>query len=52
MEKLCNKFKKPMGDPGDPVRDRILHCQRIHQRILAKSLSVIMGADSEEDQES
>ncbi len=21
-QKLCNKFKKPRGDPGDPVRDQ------------------------------
>ena len=49
-EKLCNKFKKPTGDPGDPVHDKILHCQRIHQKILAKSSSVVMGADSGEDE--
>jgi hypothetical protein len=49
-EKLCNKFKKPTGDPGDPVRDKILRCQRIHQKILAKSSSVVMGADSGEDE--
>jgi hypothetical protein len=23
-QKLGNKFKKPTGDPGDPVRDQIL----------------------------
>ena len=49
-EKLCNKFKKPTGDPGDPVHDKILRCQRIHQKILAKSSSVVMGADSDEDE--
>ena len=47
-EKLCNKFKKPTGDPGDPVCDRILRCQRIHQRILAKSSSVLMGVASDD----
>jgi hypothetical protein len=45
-EKLCNRFKKPTGNPGDPNRDRILCCQRIHQSILAKSSSLIMGAGS------
>jgi hypothetical protein len=49
-EKLCNKFKKPTGDPGDPVCDKILCCQRIHQKILAKSSSVVTGADSDEDE--
>ena len=48
-EKLCNKFKKPTGDPGDPVRDQILHCQRIHARILQKSASVVMDAASDEE---
>jgi hypothetical protein len=50
-EKLCNKFKKPMGDPGDPVHAKILCCQWIHQKILAKSSSVVMGAYSDEDQD-
>ncbi len=48
-QKLCNKFKKPTGHPGDPVRDQILRCQRIHARILAKSASAVMGAASDED---
>jgi hypothetical protein len=48
--KCCNKFKKPTGTPGDPKRDMILRCQRIHQRILKKSASSIMGADSEGDE--
>ena len=48
-EKLCNKFKKPTGDPGDPVRDQILRCQRIHARILQKSASMVMGAASDEE---
>jgi len=49
-EKLCNKFKKPTGNPGDPTRDRILRCQRIHQSILAKSSSILMGVASSEDE--
>jgi hypothetical protein len=48
-QKLCNKLKKPTGDPGDPVRDQILCCQRIHGRISAKSASSVMGAASDED---
>jgi hypothetical protein len=48
-KKLCNKFKKPTGDPGDPVRDQVLHCQRIHARILQKSASVVMGAAFDEE---
>ena len=31
------------------MRDQILHCQRIHARILQKSASVVMGAASDED---
>jgi len=50
VDKCCNKFKKPTGSPGDPKRDMILRCQRIHQRILKKSASSIMGADSEGDE--
>jgi hypothetical protein len=49
MEKLCNKLKKPMGEPGIPVHNRILCCQWIHNKILAKSSSIIMGAASDED---
>jgi hypothetical protein len=49
-DKCCNEFKKPTGSPGDPKRDMILSCQRIHQRILKKSASSIMGADSEGDE--
>jgi hypothetical protein len=49
-DKCCNKFKKPTGSPGDPKRDMILRCQRIQQRILKKSASSIMGADSEGDE--
>jgi hypothetical protein len=49
-DKCCNKFKKPTGSPGDPKRDMILRCQRIHQRILKKSASSIMDADSEGDE--
>jgi hypothetical protein len=48
-EKLCNKFKKPTGDPGDPVTDQILHCQQIHARVLQKSASVVMGAASDDE---
>ena len=36
IEKCCYKFKKLTGDPGDPKRDMILRCQRIHQRIQVK----------------
>jgi hypothetical protein len=45
-EKCCNKFKKPTGDPGDPKTSVILRCQRIQERILAKTASSIMGVDS------
>ncbi len=45
-EKLYNKFKKPTGEPGNPVHDRILCCQ------LTKSSLVIMGAASDEDDNS
>jgi hypothetical protein len=47
VDKCCNKFKKPMGSPGDPKRDMIPRCQQIQQRFLKKSASSIMGADSE-----
>jgi hypothetical protein len=46
IEKCCNKFKKPTGNPGDPKRDMILRCQRIQGRIHEKSSSLIMGVDS------
>jgi hypothetical protein len=49
-DKCCNKLKKPTGSPGDPKRDMILRYQRIHQWILKKSTSSIMGADSEGDE--
>ncbi len=49
-EKLCNKFKKPTGDPGDPVRDQILHCQ-IPAKILQKSASVVNDELSDEDED-
>jgi hypothetical protein len=49
VDKCCNKFKKPTGTPGDPKRDMILRCQRIHKWILKKSSSCIMGADLEGD---
>jgi hypothetical protein len=26
VNKCCNKFKKPTGNPGDPKRDMILRC--------------------------
>jgi hypothetical protein len=45
-KKLCNKFKKPTGDPDDLVRDQILHC---HARILQKSASVVMCVASDEE---
>ena len=48
-DKCCNKFKKLTSSPGDPKRDMILRCQQIHKRILKKSASCIMGADSEGD---
>jgi hypothetical protein len=50
VDKCCNKFKKPTGNPGDLKRVMILRCQRIHERILKKSASCIMGADSEGDE--
>jgi hypothetical protein len=39
IEKCCLKFKKPTGTLGDPKRDIILRCQRIQERIHAKSAS-------------
>jgi hypothetical protein len=50
VDKCCNKFKKPTGTPGDPKRDMILRCQQIHEWILKKSVSCIMGADLEGDE--
>jgi hypothetical protein len=32
-QKCCNKFKKLMGNPGDPKREMILRCQWVQQRI-------------------
>jgi hypothetical protein len=49
IEKCCNKFKKPTGNPGDPKMDMILRCQQIQERIHNKSASVIMGVESEGD---
>jgi hypothetical protein len=46
VEKCCNKFRKPTGIPGDPKRDMILRCQRIQQRIHAKTSSTIVGVVS------
>jgi hypothetical protein len=46
IEKCCNKFKKPTGDPSDTKRDMILRCQRIQQRIHSKSASIILGVES------
>jgi hypothetical protein len=50
VEKYCNKFKKPTGDPGDPKRDMIVRCQRIQQRIHTKASSTIMRVDSGGDE--
>jgi len=47
VDKCCNKFKRPTGNPGDPKRDMTLRCQRIQEWILKKSASSIMCADSE-----
>jgi hypothetical protein len=49
IEKCCNKFKKPTGNPGDPKRDMILRCQRIQEQIHEKSSSLILGVDSRGD---
>jgi hypothetical protein len=46
VDKCCNKFKKPTGNPGDPKRDMILRCQRIQERILKKSDAAVMGVES------
>jgi hypothetical protein len=32
IEKCCNKFKKPTGNPGDPKRVMFLRCQRIQEQ--------------------
>jgi hypothetical protein len=50
VDKCCNNLKKLTGNPGDPKREMILRCQQIHERILKKSASCIMGADSEGDE--
>jgi hypothetical protein len=50
IKQCCNKFEKPTGVPGDPKSDMILRCQRIQQRIHAKTASVIMGVDSGGDE--
>jgi hypothetical protein len=49
IEKCCNKFKKPTGNPGDPKRDMILRCQWIQEQIHEKSSSLILGGDSRGD---
>jgi hypothetical protein len=49
IEKCCNKFKNPTGNPGDPKRDMILRYQRIWQRIHTKTSTTIMGVDSFRD---
>jgi len=49
VDKCCNKFKRPTGNPGDPKRDMTLRCQRIQEWFLKKSASSIMCADSEGD---
>ena len=36
--------------PGHPNRDRILRCQRIHQKILPRTSSLVMGIDSGGDE--
>jgi hypothetical protein len=46
IEKCCNKFKKPTGNPGEPKMDMILSRQRIQQRIHHKTSSSIMGVES------
>mgnify|MGYP006977545943 CR=1 FL=1 len=46
VDKCCNRFKKPTGNPGDPKRDMILPCQRIQERILKKSHAAVMGVES------
>jgi len=50
VNKCCNKFKRPTSTPSDPKRDMILRCQWIQERILKKSASSVMGADSEGDE--
>jgi hypothetical protein len=50
IEKCCNKFKKPTGNPGDPKRDMLPRCQKIQQQIHTKLALVIMGVDSEGDE--
>jgi hypothetical protein len=49
IEKCCNKFKKPTGNPDDPKRDMILRCQCIQERIHEKSSSLVFGGDSRGD---
>jgi len=46
---VLQQIKKLTGSPGDPKRDMILRCQRIHERIHNKSASAIMGVESEGD---
>jgi hypothetical protein len=47
IEKCCNKFMNPTGDPSDPKRDMVLRCQRIQQRIDTKSPYAILGVESD-----
>ena len=47
---MCNKFKKPPGNTG-PANDFILHCQRVHLKILKKNEASLMGGESSGDEE-
>jgi hypothetical protein len=49
VEKCCNSFKNPTGDPGDPKRDMILKCQKIQGKIMAKTAYSMGIASGEEE---
>ena len=50
MEKLCNKFKKPIGNAGG-AKDSILRCNRVQANIHKKCKSTLMGAHSDDKNE-
>ena len=50
VEKLFNRFKKPIGLMGLAKSDIILRCQRVQAKILEKSNLLVMGiGDNDEE---
>ncbi len=50
IEKLCNKMKKPTGNTGASIRDRIYRAQLIQREILLQNdARLVTGENEEED---